>query len=346
MTYFQSLDSVRFFAATAVFIHHFEQLKSVYGYSNYWDNSVIRSLGEYGVSIFFVLSGFLITYLLREERLKHGKIHVKAFYMRRLLRIWPLYFAVIALWAFCFFLVPDLWIDHPPKSLGYYFLMLGNVASATGMSIWLLAHLWSIGVEEQFYMAWPWVNKLSRSRLIITLLVFILILWLVRLYAYSLDFHGVVKFFQYSRFDMMAIGGLGAILMDSKWTKLLASSFVQLCLIAMLLLIWTYSIRIPYFLQIPIEGVLYALLIMSLVKSSPETLKHSKLRLLGRRTYGIYMYHPLIIALVLWLAQGWAISSLWLFVVAFVLTIFVSFLSYSYLEKPFLKIKNTRYHVE
>jgi len=90
--YFPNLNGLRFIAASLVIVHHVEQFKEILGYSNYNEFSFIKLIGKLGVMLFFVLSGFLITYLLLVEQKEKGTIAIKSFYMRRLLRIWPLYF--------------------------------------------------------------------------------------------------------------------------------------------------------------------------------------------------------------------------------------------------------------
>ena len=109
--HFPNLTGLRFIAALVVLIHHVEQYRSIYGKTNYWNNSTIRLLGEEGVTLFFVLSGFLITYLLLAEKANVGTILIKQFYVRRILRIWPLYFLVVVLG---FFILPKLhFLDVP-----------------------------------------------------------------------------------------------------------------------------------------------------------------------------------------------------------------------------------------
>ena len=75
--YFKNLNGLRFFAALAVIIHHVEQYKSIYGYENYWETNLIKNLGNLGVQFFFVLSGFLITFLLMKEKETTNKINYK-----------------------------------------------------------------------------------------------------------------------------------------------------------------------------------------------------------------------------------------------------------------------------
>mgnify|MGYP000751166612 CR=1 FL=1 len=95
--YFKGFNGVRFIAASAVIVHHIEEYKAVYlfGRDDLWARPFVYQLGRLGVALFFVLSGFLITYLLLAEKQKTGTIAIRKFYIRRVLRIWPLYFLIV-----------------------------------------------------------------------------------------------------------------------------------------------------------------------------------------------------------------------------------------------------------
>src|SRR4051812_27122652 len=103
--YFRGLKFIRFFAASLVLVNHIEQYKFTLGLNSYWNFGTINYLGDKGVSIFFVLSGFLITFLLLKEREQLNTINIKYFYLRRILRIWPLYFIIL---IFSFFVFPQI----------------------------------------------------------------------------------------------------------------------------------------------------------------------------------------------------------------------------------------------
>ena len=95
--YLNNLAGIRVIAALLVVFHHVEQYKAKFGWSNIWSHSFVREIGGNAVSIFFVLSGFLISYLLLAEKRKTGEVQLKKFYFRRILRIWPLYFLMLIL---------------------------------------------------------------------------------------------------------------------------------------------------------------------------------------------------------------------------------------------------------
>ena len=101
--YFPNLNGVRFLAALVVIIHHVEMGKFWFGQPNIYDKSFVGGVfGQLGIIMFFVLSGFLITYLLLEEHRKTGTISIKDFYIRRMLRIWPVYYLIVILGFFVF----------------------------------------------------------------------------------------------------------------------------------------------------------------------------------------------------------------------------------------------------
>jgi peptidoglycan/LPS O-acetylase OafA/YrhL len=129
---------------------------------------VIRNAGYFGVIFFYVLSGFLITYLLLVEKESMGRIDTRKFYMRRMLRIWPLYYLIITL---SFFVLPFLWPwnaywyggRHLFPKLLLYILFLPNLATWIGPGIATCFHTYTIGYEEQFYLCWPWVIRMGKK---------------------------------------------------------------------------------------------------------------------------------------------------------------------------------------
>ena len=127
----------------------------------------IRGAGSYGVSVFFLLSAYLITELLLREKDVKGTVSLQRFYLRRILRIWPLYFGFLAL---------SVWVGHlvhRPETyvsiigLAGALFLVGNLAIAHGFSLGIAGVLWSISVEEQFYLIWPFlVRIITRQRVI------------------------------------------------------------------------------------------------------------------------------------------------------------------------------------
>jgi len=176
--YFSNLNGLRIIAALLVLIHHAEQFKSFFRIENYWDTiPFIEIIGKLGVILFFVLSGFLITYLLIVEENALKKISIKKFYMCRVLRIWPLYFFIIIL---AFFVLPYIDIFTLPNfgreaiysnlvwKLILYIIFLPNLVIPLFGVVPYASHTWSIGTEEQFYLVWPVIlNSIKKHRILL-----------------------------------------------------------------------------------------------------------------------------------------------------------------------------------
>jgi len=179
--YFPSLNGIRFFAALLVIIDHLELVKGYFGIKVNWSEAFSSHLGSSGVTIFFVLSGFLITFLLLKEK-EIKAINVKHFYIRRVLRIWPLYYLILIV---SFFIIPQIDFFNVPnygdKSESFicstfltYLFLLANVGFVFFPTIAFANVLWSVAVEEQFYLIWPIVIKYFKSTLTALMLLLII----------------------------------------------------------------------------------------------------------------------------------------------------------------------------
>ena len=142
--------------------------------------------GLHGVEVFFVISGFLITTLLVRERQARGSISLKRFYLRRTLRIFPPFYAYLAV-------LSVLWIakilpEHPKSFIAASTYTISWMAHPQG---WAVEHAWSLSIEEQFYLIWPvllvWAAR--RSRALFTSLAFLAVTPLVRMAAASSHIH-------------------------------------------------------------------------------------------------------------------------------------------------------------
>ena len=156
--YRPELDVLRFWCFLLVFLHH--------GLPRSSDTiaSAFVDVGAFGMPVFFLLSSFLITELLLREQSRTGTVHIPSFYVRRVLRIWPLYFCFFAL---CFVLGRVHLMMHPLSlqttlfftllAGNWYLVLYGPIANA-------MVVLWSISVEEQFYLGWPWLMRMGGER--------------------------------------------------------------------------------------------------------------------------------------------------------------------------------------
>ncbi len=161
--YLPELDGLRFFAFLMVFLFHLgarnESVSALVGKAA---GRCFRENGWVGVQFFFILSGYLIVTLLLREEADYGRIDLKAFWVRRILRIWPLFYLTVAL---TFFLIPALQgefqsgagAENIRRHLGWFLLFLGNWSMALQGPVSLDSQsiLWSVCVEEQFYIVVP-----------------------------------------------------------------------------------------------------------------------------------------------------------------------------------------------
>lgn len=246
---FPGLNGVRFIAALLVMVDHLELFKSYMGYPTLWANSYSMYLGAFGVSIFFVLSGFLITYLLLEEQ-KIAPIHIKNFYLRRVLRIWPLYYLILVLG---FFVIPQLDFFQVPNystdmrdSLERLLLFTGlaaNVAFIYLPTVPFANVLWSVAVEEQFYLFWPHVVKFKQK--LGWIMLFLLAGYIIlKFYAGAVDRQFELLVIR-TRFSAMIIGGIGAYLVfhQKAVIQYLYSRWVQVLMLGIFVLMLTNKIN-------------------------------------------------------------------------------------------------------
>lgn len=166
--YRPELDALRFFAFFCVFFHHGPGLSTA-ARAAQWKVQLahlfmlLRAAGGFGMSLFFLLSSYLITELLLREKAFMGEVHLKAFYIRRILRIWPLYFFALGLAVLLGVLIPDPYWMNRRAILAF---LLFAVAWIPGGTQTPFNVLWSIGVEEQFYLLWPCLAKFGAARAI------------------------------------------------------------------------------------------------------------------------------------------------------------------------------------
>jgi peptidoglycan/LPS O-acetylase OafA/YrhL len=361
--YFKNLNALRFFAALMVILHHVEQYKRWVNLPNIFGNVTIDALGHKAVSFFFVLSGFLITYLLLTEDKQTGDISVRNFYVRRILRIWPLYYLIVIL---CLFVVPNIIDVSQVGVISSYerfglisvllLLVLPNVVILFAPTIVGGNQLWSIGVEEQFYLVWPLLVRWFIKHLIVFLLVFIALKFLITVALdvwvtthYSTFANHGFRFWKLLQIEQMAIGAIGAwILFNKKESFLTFIYHKAVCLISILLLgalffLPMYHWSIKYF-----ESIIFIVVILNLSTSPSVSLsmETKSFTILGNISYGIYMYHTLCITICLYGLRyieidkmNYTVFNILLHSLSIMLTIGVAYLSYEIFEKKFLNFK-------
>lgn len=342
--YFSRLDALRSFAFFVVFWQHglSQSLKSL----DLFDSSTLMKLtmtGGYGVHIFFVLSGFLITLLLLKEFDQEGNISVKNFYIRRILRIWPIYYLVMLLGIF---ILPELlntlvFCGDTFKNL----LFLNNFDISSSCESPNVAIAWSVAIEEQFYLVWPvlffFVAKKLKILVVISLCIFIASIVFININPDRAYFHTL------GNLNNLMVGCIGAILFfkqpdffknlffTSKW------SFIGI------FLLFCFSISLNWPFQEILHPLIFLWLILFLVKKDELSVSNSIFSRLGKYTYGMYMYHPILIIFCKmifdrldldYLNQGG--YYLLMGTIALILTIVLSIISYEYFEKKILRFKS------
>jgi len=362
--FFQGINALRFFAALAVIITHVELLKGAFGFKHQWKHPVIFNLGGLGVYFFFVLSGFLITYLLLKEKGEVGKVKIRNFYIRRVLRIWPLYYLILFLGFFILPYIPGMnigylqqaFVQNYTANLVLFMFILPNAAFAFFSPVPHIGHLWSIGVEEQFYICWPFVIGKTQNILkwlitivICLILIKIYVVFLGKYYSSSALYQSIRMLVAMSKFECMAIGGIGAYILYNMKEPYLKIIYNKHVFNLSLLMIPGLIYFTPNYLQDGVHLVYsFIFLIIILNSITPKKLRlnleKKTLSYLGKISYGLYMYHFMIVALVMYIFKDILIVSefyfnLLVYPSVIGLSILISSISYELFEKRFIRMK-------
>ncbi len=351
--YRPELDALRFLAFVAVFLNHLPRPSDSFYAALHLPASSAKFInaifvaGAYGVDLFFCLSAYLITSLLVREREVTGNLDVKAFYLRRILRIWPLYFFFLALAC-----LPGIRAANGLtwKLVASLLLLCGN----WGMIVFgwprgaIINQLWSVSIEEQFYLAWPpLVKRLSRRGIVVAAILLLLCASVTRAILVQARANAdVVWASTFSRLDAIALGILVAVLLGIGLPTY--STFARMCLLAAGFLgIFSSAYLfppnvvawLPTMLGYPFVAVCCCAILLSFlgIRSSTPRL----LRYLGKISYGLYVYHVLgsRIAGFLLANTNHSIKFVLGPCLALIITVILAAISYRYLESPFLRMK-------
>ncbi len=370
MKRFPNLDALRFIAAALVVIGHTEQKKGYLNFKSYFTHfPEVFQLSELSVTFFFVLSGFLITYLIIND-IEKQKYSIKTFYKKRIFRIWPLYYLIVLLGLF---VIPNIpFLEYHTEHIGNinelspeisrnlklsYLLFVPHIAVFFDV-VSYLAHTWSIGSEEQFYLIWPILVKIFHKRIIGLCIFFIASIAVIKGIAYQADFNILFAYLDISRMNAMITGGLFAMIYRHK-DKLFIDRIYQFLtnkwmegLSIILVLVVFLNHQSLGLLKHDLFSMVSALLILNAAtrKSSMIGLERSSgLSYLGRISYGIYMYHPIIIGICLHSLATYTDkylasfkSNLVLHTVVLLLTIIVSSISYELVESKLIRLARAK----
>jgi len=343
--YRPELDALRFFAFLAVLVHH--------GPASPGFPDAVRGIGGFGLSMFFLLSAYLITELLFLERDRSGTISWGLFFMRRSLRIWPLYFAALVVGIVVSELRPGRFGISPSgvAAMCFFVANQGRLHSQLGF---VLSPLWSISIEEQFYLIWPPIVKSGGMRLAFVASILFSVsagawIWIFSSHGWALWYETPVEFL------FFGAGVLFAVAMHEKPIRemsapvrggLLTTGLFSLAVAARFGGVGTANV--PGLTRVRLcigygAAVAGCALIFSAVLGASHVPR--ALSYLGRISYGLYVFHSgvlqlsLLVTAPLTLAPSSVFNMLTVDAVALALCIPAAHLSYRYFERPFLRLK-------
>lgn len=361
--FFPHLDGLRFVAFFVVFLHHVilpQAVDPTRSSDLFHFLNAQKQNGALGVNLFFVLSGFLITYLLLHEKTLQQRVNIPNFYLRRVLRIWPLYFLVVLVG---FLVVPVLKasIGQPiveSATLPYYLFFASNfelmekgLAASSMLNV-----LWSVGIEEQFYLVWPIIIAVVPLR------------WLpavfVAMIGFSIGFRAsqsgsyfTLYFHSFAVMGDLVLGALAAWLAYRKsgfvqwFARLSRSTIVTVYVIGFTLILFDYLLFTEPWGKVlyrPIFSLFFAFIILEQNFAQRSFYKMANFRWMtrwGNYTYGLYCLHTAgVLASHILSEQILHVSNPWIlmafdFTFGLALALAAAWLSYHYLEAPFLKWK-------
>ena len=332
-----ALDGLRMVAVLTVILNHV-------GYA--------AVPADLGVSIFFVLSGFLITWLLLKEKERTGAISLRSFYLRRLFRLLPAYYVFLAIVLTNYFgrshgdvhprtdiILPSLlyyanyfnaFHDHPPTPI---------------------SHTWSLAVEEQFYLLWPLAFSFfiarGRPAVLRFLAISIVLVAAWRSYLFCVVHVGTAYVYNAfdTRFDNLAVGCLAAMLVQSTEVLALAEKISRRAAYpALTILLIGCSRAMPdtyhYSVGFTVEATLLAIAILQIMQLATRPawrwLSHPASVYIGTISYPMYLYHGLCASLSLRLFPDRVLPR---FPLVVGLAIVLGTVSFYVVEKPFLRLR-------
>ena len=360
--YFKELNSLRFIGFVGIFFGHvffsndIEIVNSKI-YSTLYSYGKI--LGFISIDSFFVLSSFLITWKGLEELKVTKKFQFKNFLIRRSLRIWPLYFLVILLGFLIEFMKSYFTqdISSLPSFWSFILFILNFDIIKNGYEfLFFMVFMWSISVEEQFYIFWALVLKWFQNHLLKISLLIILISIIFRIYfiddSLNLNFHTVSALGNFGVGALAAIAAFNNSILITKIRDFSKTQIVIIYLISLIIFIAIPSLQ-NHDLFIVIQRVLFsfvfAFIILEQTYCQQSIFKLSRIKyfnFFGKISYGLYCYHGIMITIVLKFSDYFSKSlftSIFIFpTLIFCGTLLFSHLSYKFFESKILKLK-TKY---
>jgi peptidoglycan/LPS O-acetylase OafA/YrhL len=347
-----NLNPLRFFLASLVILFHLPELCRNQGLP-YFNDLPIFNRGMQAVYMFFVLSGFLIIRLIYINKLNNS-FSIKRFYARRVLRIFPLYYLIV-IFGLIFYNV-ILSVLNIPFEINYDFkeaillttFFLPNIFAFQYAPGGILEVLWSIGIEEQFYLIIaPLMFLIKKNNILKSLVVFVSVYFIV----FHINVFEVLRDYSFIYFFLFS-GGIAAILEEQKKLEFFKKSIIYPIIIVITTLVY-FTTDILEFNQLWLNNffisIIFSLFIHTLSFNNHKVIiTNRKINYLGKISYGIYMFHVLALNAVVFLFLKFdemkifndILSIILINIFTFVLTILMAHLSFKYFESYFLKLKN------
>jgi peptidoglycan/LPS O-acetylase OafA/YrhL len=331
----KSLDGLRGIAILLVLSFHLFNVGFLYPFF---------SLGWMGVELFFVLSGFLITGILLDTKFEPN--FIKSFLVRRALRTLPLYYAVLIIFAIAApYFSPTKWFAEYQL---FFWTHTSNFLSALRGHFRPLGHFWSLAIEEQFYLFWPFVVLILTPKRLIGLSVFLIALGIF-LRSFS-PASNLILAIPFKHLDAILIGAITAVLVRAK-PALLFANIEKIFAVCAIVFVGFVIINIDphgWVLTNPLTLTVTAIffgsvMIMSIKSSFIESLLANKFLLFfGKYSYGMYVFNSILYHLSNWAGADrlTANQKLIPYTGVLVLTVVLSYLSYNLFEVKFLQLKN------
>ena len=332
------LDSIRAFAAFSVILYHFIP---EYKLGNF-------QLGWIGVDVFFVISGYLITAILLEQKefVSQKTLIIKNFIIKRALRLFPVYYLFISFF-FLLMILFSLYVWDSGDWIFFYTYTQNILFYNEGWKGIQVNHLWTLAVEEQFYICWPWILILLANKWVIR---FLLVLVSVTIFFKCIIDSDRIRMLTFYHFDTLGSGALIAFLFKREKYEPLLRRFmgisIYLVLITLLLLVFgtIYSLH-QSFIVISVLTLSLSLLIGCYYGYGGvvgKVMNSSSIQYLGKISYGLYLFHKPIPYFLKLITQriGIAINNFLLLFLSLFLVVIISHFSYIFIEKRFLKLKD------
>jgi peptidoglycan/LPS O-acetylase OafA/YrhL len=363
--YFDKLDVFRFFSAMMVVLYHaYNSWIEHYGLLSCmastddatklnpvgkYISSIIEN-GSYGVEIFFVISGFLITTLLLKEKQANGKISIAKFYARRSLRIWPLYYLVIAVAPLLISWKGQTYFPNYNANIFFY-----NNFDTAVHHYWVfpLAHFWSLCIEEHFYIFWPFIIAfVPNKHLVKTFGALILISIVYRAVAITNNPNPWYPIYlnTFARFDAIVAGALVAYihfvkpinLRISKGSRLIVYAIFILAFSNIVIANWSGIFEACFKKYFFISITLFSM-VNYLFNEQPmfNFLNNKVIRYFGKVSFGIYVYGLIVLEIIIYkIILPYHITN-WLVYLLIVIaaSLLIPIISYECFEKQVLKLK-------